>query len=67
MPYYLIPMVGSIGLTAAFVFVTDARVWAKALATILLAASFAWRYGMFLQVGLSVCLLLYFACLKART
>ena len=28
--------------------------------------SFLWRYGLFLQVPLSVSLLLYFAYLKAR-
>ncbi len=65
MPYFLIPLIGSIGLTVAYVSVTDAPMWKKVLATLLLLASFAWRYGMFLQVGLSVGLLLYFAYLKA--
>jgi len=57
-PYFLVPLIGSIGLTAAYGLVTATPVWTKVLAAALLAVSFYWRNGLFLQVGLSVCLLL---------
>lgn len=66
LPYYLIPLIGSIALTAVFVFVTNARAWTKLLAIVLEASSFYWKYGMFLQVTLCISILLYLAYLKAR-
>lgn len=66
MPYFLIPLIAAIALTVAFVLVTDAPVWTKVLAVVVLVVALAWRYGLFLQVGLSVCLLLYFTYLKGR-
>ncbi len=65
MPYGLIALIGSIALTAVYGFVTKASVWSKALVTGLLLVSLVWRYGLFLQVGLSVFLLLYFTYLKS--
>ncbi len=67
MPYGLIVLAGSIALVAVFVFVTDASFWLKALAVGLLLLSFAWRYGMYLQVALGVVLSLYFTYLKSRS
>ena len=66
MPYFLIPLICSVALTAAYVFVSDAPLWTKILAVLLLAVSFAWHYGLFLQVGLSIWLLFYYAYLRAR-
>jgi hypothetical protein len=67
MPYGLIVVVGSIALTAVFVFVADAAFGWKALVVGLLALSFLWRHGWFLQAGLSIFLSLYFTYLKARS
>ena len=67
MPYGFIVLVASIALTGVFVFVADVALWWKALVVGLLAVSFLWRYGMFLQVGLGVSLYLYFMYLKARS
>jgi hypothetical protein len=67
MPYGLIVLVASVALTGAFVFVTKASYWWKAVVVGLLVASFFWRYGMFLQVALGVSLSLYFTYLKARS
>jgi hypothetical protein len=67
MPYFLIPLIVSVALAAVYVLVTDAPVWAKLLVAALLAVSFVWRFGLFLQVGLAVSILLYLKCLKART
>lgn len=66
MPYGFIPLIASIALTGVYVFVAKASFWSKALVAGLLVVSLVWRYGLFLQVGLSVFLLLYFAYLKAR-
>ena len=66
MPYGFIPLIASIALSGVYVFVTEASFWSKALVAGLLVVSLVWRYGSFLQVGLSVFLLLYFAYLKAR-
>ena len=67
MPYGLIPLVAAIALTGVYVFVTEASPWSKALVVGLLVVSFLWRYGLFLQIGLSIVLLLYFTHLKARS
>jgi membrane protein implicated in regulation of membrane protease activity len=67
MPYGLIVLFASIALSAVFILVTDAPVWAKALVAGLLLFSFAWRYGLFLRVALAVCLSLYFTYLKSRS
>lgn len=67
MPYGLIVMVASIALTGVYVFATDAAYWSKALVVALLLVSFAWRYGLFLRVALSVFLSLYFVYLKSRS
>jgi len=66
MPYGLIVLVASIAFTGAFVWLTEASAWWKAVVVGLLVASFFWRYGMFLQAGLGVGLSLYFTYLKAR-
>ncbi|MGA2555640.1 MAG: hypothetical protein ABSG04_05140 [Verrucomicrobiota bacterium] len=66
MPYGLIVLVVSFGLTGAYVFVTDVSRWLKALVVGLLLVSFYWHYGLFLQLALSLCLSLYFTYLKAR-
>lgn len=66
MPYGLIVLVASLALTGAFVFVTHAAYWWKALAVGLLVFSFFWSYGMFLQVAIGVSLSLYFTYLRAR-
>jgi hypothetical protein len=65
-PYSLIVMVASIALAGVYVFATEASSWSKALVTVLLLASFAWRYGFFLRVALGVSLALYFTYVKAR-
>jgi hypothetical protein len=66
MPYALMVLVASIALTSVYIFVTEASYWSKALVGALLLVSFAWRYGLFLRVGLGVFLSLYFTYLKAR-
>jgi len=66
MPYGFIPLIAAVALTGAYVFVAEASLWAKALVVGLLAVSLVWRYGLFLQVILSVVLLLYFRYLKSR-
>jgi hypothetical protein len=66
MPYGLIVLVASIALVVVYVFVSEASSWSKCLVARLLLFSFVWRYGMFLQVALGVCLSLYFTYLKAR-
>jgi hypothetical protein len=66
MPYGFIPLIASIALTGVYVFVTEASFWSKALVAGLLVVSLAWRYGLFLQVALSVFLSLYFTYLKSR-
>ncbi len=66
MPYALVVMVASIALTGVYVFATEASWWSKGLVAVLLLASFAWRYGLFLRVALGVFLALYFTYLKAR-
>jgi hypothetical protein len=66
MPYGLIVTVGSIALTGVYVFATQASNWSKTLVVALLLASFAWRHGFFLRVGLGVFLALYFTYLNAR-
>jgi hypothetical protein len=67
MPYALIVLVASIALAAVYILVADAPIWSKALVAALLLFSFAWRYGLFLRVGLGVFLSLYFTCLKSRS
>jgi hypothetical protein len=67
MPYGLIVLVVSFALIGVYVFVTDVSWWLKALFVGLLLVSLEWRYGLFLQVGLSLCLSLYFRYLKARS
>ena len=66
MSYGLIALVLSFALTGAYVFVTDVSRWLKALFVGLLLVSLSWRYGLFLQVALSLCILLYFRYVKAR-
>ena len=66
MPYGFIPLIASIALTGVYVFLAEASLWSKALVAGLLVVSLVWRYGLFLQVALSVFLLLYFTYLKAR-
>jgi hypothetical protein len=56
MPYGLIVMIASIGLVGAYVLVAG-----------LLLVSFVWRYGMFLQVALSIFLSFYYIYLKSRS
>jgi hypothetical protein len=66
MPYGFIVTVASFALTGVYVFATDVSVWLKALFVGLLLVSLVWRYGLFLQAALSICLSLYFTYLKAR-
>ena len=66
MPYYLIVLVAVIAFTGVFVFAADVALWLKALVVGLLALSFLWRYGLFLQVAIGIGLSLYFTYLKAR-
>jgi hypothetical protein len=60
-------MAASIALTGVYVFATDAPYWLKALVVALLLFSFAWRYGLFLQLALGISLSLYFTYLKSRS
>lgn len=66
-PYGLIVVVGSLALSGIFVFATEASRWTKALVVALMAFSFLWRYGLFLQVAVGVFISLYFTYLKARS
>jgi hypothetical protein len=66
MGYGLIPLIASIALAGVYVFVTEASLWSKALVAGLLGVSLVWRYGLFLQVGLGVFLVLYFIYLRSR-
>jgi membrane protein implicated in regulation of membrane protease activity len=66
MPNGFIVTVAEFALTGAYVFVTDVSLWLKALFAGILLVSLVLRYGLFLQVALSVCLSLYFTYLKAR-
>jgi len=67
MPYGLIVLFASIALAAVYVVVTDTPIWSKVLVAGLLLFSFAWRYGLFLRVALSVFISLYFTYLKSRS
>ena len=67
MPYGFIVTVAAIALAGVYVFASEASFWSKALVAGLLLASFAWRYGLFLQVALSIILSLYFTYLKSRS
>ena len=67
MPYGLIVMVASIALAGVYVFASEESFWSKALVAGLLLVSFAWRYGLFLQVALGIFLSLYFTHLKSRS
>jgi len=67
MPYGLIALVVSIALAGVYVFVTDTAYWSKALVAGLFVVSVLWRYGMYLQVALSISLSLYFTYLKSRS
>jgi hypothetical protein len=66
MPYGIIVLIGSFALTAVYVLVTQAPVWAKAVVAALFLVALRWRYGMYVQVLLGVGISLYFTCLKAR-
>jgi hypothetical protein len=66
MPYGLIALIASVALTGAYVLVTEAPVWSKALFVGLLGVSLVWRYGLFVQVALSIYLSLYFKYVKSR-
>jgi len=67
MPYGLIVMVASVALTGMFILVSGASYRSKVLVVTLLVVSFAWRYGLFLQVALSIFLSLYFTLLRSRS
>jgi len=67
MPYGLIALVASVALTATYVFTADAPAWTKVLVVVLLVLSFIWRFGLFLQAGLSISILLYMRYVKAST
>jgi hypothetical protein len=67
MPYYLIVLVGVLALASVFVIAADAALWIKVLVVGLLALSFFWRYGLFLQVAIGVSISLYLTYLKARS
>lgn len=66
MPYGFIALFAAIAFTGAFVWVTEAAVWCKAVVVGLLVLSFRWHYGLFLQVAIAISLSLYFTYLKAR-
>ena len=65
MPYGIIALVASIALTGTYVWTADAPGWTKVLAVAVLVISLAWRYGVFLQVGLSISILLYLRYMSA--
>ena len=67
MAYGLIVLVASIALTGVYVFVTEASFWSKGLVAGLLVVSLLWRYGMFLQVALSIFLSLYLTYVRSRS
>ena len=67
MPYGLIALIASVALTGVYVVVSEAPVWSKALVAGLFGVSLVWRYGLFLQLALSIYLSLYFRYLTART
>ncbi len=67
MPYGLIALVVSIALTGVYVVATEVSYGWKALVLALLVVSFLWRYGLYLQVAISICLSLYFTYLKSRS
>jgi hypothetical protein len=67
MPYGLIVLVASIALTGVYVFVSGASYRSKVLVVALLLVSFAWRYGLFLQVALGIFLSLHFTLLRSRS
>ena len=66
MGYGFIALVGSIALTAVYVLVTDAAYWLKALIAALLAVSLMWRFGLYLQVAISIFILYYLTYLRTR-
>ena len=66
MPYGLIVTVAAIALAGVYVFLTESSFWSKGLVTLLLLASFEWRCGFFVQVGLGMFLAFYLKYLKAR-
>ena len=66
MPYGLILLVVSFVLTGRFVFMADVPLWSKALFLGLLLVSLVWSYGGYVQLGVSLCLAVYFRFLKVR-
>jgi membrane protein implicated in regulation of membrane protease activity len=66
MPYGLIFLVILVTLTGRYLFFTEVSPWLKAMFVGLLLVSFVWDYGIFLQLGLCLCLSVYFTYLKAR-
>ena len=67
MPYGVIALIASLALTIVYVFATEESFWSKAVVAGLLAVSLVWRYGLFLQVALSIFLSLYFTYLRSRS
>ena len=65
--YGLIALVVSIALAAVYVFASEESFWSKALVAGLLAVSFVWRFGLFLQMALGIFLSLYFTYVKSRS
>lgn len=66
MAYGLILTVFTIALAAVFIFASEASWWTKALVGAVLATSFLWRYGLFLQAALGITLCLYFTYIRSR-
>jgi hypothetical protein len=66
MPYGLIILVISCALAGKYVFMAEVSHWLKALIVGLLLLSLEWPHGIFLQLGLSFYISLYFIYLKAR-
>ena len=67
MPYAFLALISSIALTGVYVVASEESFWWKGLVAGLLVVSLLWRYGLFLQVALSICLSLYFTYLKSRS
>jgi len=66
MPYGLIILVITLALAGKYVFAAEVSRWLKALIVGLLLLSLEWPHGVFLRLGLSLYIALYFIYMKAR-
>lgn len=63
-PYGLIMLVASIGLSGKYLFVSESSRWSKILVAGLLLVSLGWSHGFFLQAAVGIVLAIYFKYIR---